>query len=142
MLHVYTKKELIPRGMDFVFDVDAFFNAHPLEDNSFNSRVLEYFECGGYCDVDTFNDRTGRSIYKEFMSTSCKALISISAHPDKCFNGIEIGKVAYRFFPYILEGHVFVDYRSGWVVEGFVEYYDSTKEMKTFILDGKEYKWN
>ena len=95
MLELFIKE--CPDELDFIMDVDKYFNSKHLRDDEYTHRVLREVEHAEMIDESTFKDRTGVGLKIDYLSTSTKCLLLLKYYPDIIINCDEIGYNALQF---------------------------------------------
>lgn len=96
MLNIYIGKEYIPEDKILIYDVEDYFGTVRIKDNLTNREIIKKIELGNYVDEETFEDKFGRSLFADCLSTSSKILICQNQEPDKyIFNASELGVNAH-----------------------------------------------
>lgn len=107
-LHVYTKMEYIPKGIDYVWYNDNFFDNRILYDDEVTKYILDKVEEAQFNNSRSFIGRNKGSgpINKENLSTGSKTFINIAHNPNICFDVFECGENVLALLPIIKEGHI------------------------------------
>ena len=96
MLNIYIGKEYIPEDKILIYDVEDYFGTVRIKDNLTNREIIKKIELGIYIDEETFEDKFGRTLFADCLSTSSKILICQNQEPDKyIFNASELGVNAH-----------------------------------------------
>lgn len=75
-------------------DVVAWFCYIQLDGCDFDRRIIENIEKGKYLDSRNFEDRFGRVLPRNLMSTGSKCALLVYHNPDCVINGVEMGRNA------------------------------------------------
>lgn len=80
MLNIWVGRNYIPKNLQFIYDPDS-INSFIKLDNSdeFVILVLNKIEKATIQDDETFIDRFGRGLFKQYLSTTTKILFRSSA---------------------------------------------------------------
>lgn len=107
-LNVYTNREDIPKGMQFINYNDKFFLSTSLRNDKFSGMVMKKIDKAEFHSRDTFigRDKSLGALNKEHLSTGCKTLLNIINNSDKCFDVMECGQNALELLPIITEGNI------------------------------------
>ena len=109
-LHIYDRKEDIPKETLFIDSNDIYFDANTkLLDNDFTRLVLKAIDKAEYVSEQTFTGRVKRwgALFKEHLSTGSKTLLNIQQHPEVCFNVAECGSNVKQLFAEIKDGRIY-----------------------------------
>ena len=109
-LNLYTSIEDVPKDLKLVNYNDAFFAIHTSLNNSeFEKRVLRDIDKTTYVSEEVFIGRTKSfgGLYKNYLSTGCKALLNIEKNPEGyCFDLLECGQNVLNMLKYLNKGNV------------------------------------
>jgi hypothetical protein len=92
-INIYTSKDKIPEGVEYVNQNDVFFGGVLLNDTVVVQRILAEIDKATYNSEETFIGRSKKlgAIYKEHLSTGAKTLINIVTNQNTCFDLLECG---------------------------------------------------
>lgn len=102
VLTIYVKK--IPKGCDFVFDVEALFKYISLKDDVFIRRVLKDVEQCKIINPTAVMDRVGHVLPVRNISTGVKAVLLNHYFPEKVINCTEVGD---NLLKYLTDGSIY-----------------------------------
>jgi hypothetical protein len=90
---MYTKKELIPEGVNYINKNDAYFEQLCLFNDEVTRKILYEIDKAMYNTDKTFigRDKSLGAIYKEHLSTGSKTLLNVYLNKDTCFDLLECG---------------------------------------------------
>ena len=109
-LHIYKGRENLPKDMEYIYDIDAFFVGVKLPDCEFVRKVLREIEKAEYVDEVTYKDRVGRYLYNSTLSSGSKILLAMYLYPSIIFNGIEMGGNCWDYMLSCTKSHVDITY--------------------------------
>ena len=113
MLRIFTDRNLIPKDIDFVLNVEASFMMNvDFKKTQFVEKVLDSIEEGRYLNSDSFIDRFGYKLNISELSTTSKILIMANEYPNKCINAVELGKAGHALVPLLKDACLYVG--DGW----------------------------
>lgn len=92
-LKVYTNREQIPVGTEYVNYNDKFFQSILLQNTDKTKVILSKIDEAQYNSDLTFigRDKELGALNKENLSTGCKTLLNILSNPEICFDVVECG---------------------------------------------------
>lgn len=77
-------------------DVVGWFCYIQLDGCDFDKHIIERVERGKYIDSRYFEDRFGRTLPRNCMSSGSKCALLVYHNPDSIINGVEMGRNALR----------------------------------------------
>lgn len=95
MLELFIRE--CPNELDFIIDVEKYFNFKRLRDDEYTHRVLREVEHAEWVDESTFKDRLGINLHVSCLSESTKCLLLLKYCPDIVINCDGIGCDALQF---------------------------------------------
>ena len=107
-LVIYTSKEELMVGMQYVNYNDQFFQWMYLHDDETTKTILREIDRARYNSKTTFigRDKDLGVLNKEYLSSGCKTLLNILYNPDKCFDISLCGNNALSLLRLIKNGNV------------------------------------
>ncbi len=75
MINIYTKRNLIPNGINIIDDPEGTFGFASLTGSDFQKLVIHDIDKGSYLDKDKFIDRFGVAVSIRELCTGTKSLI-------------------------------------------------------------------
>ena len=104
-LNVYKRSAKPENCIDFN---DQFFDVYTsLGDGLVSSPIIKAIDGSVYVDRDLFVGKyTKGPISRVMLSSGCKTVLNVAAHPDKCFDAIECGDNALAALLTINTGNV------------------------------------
>lgn len=88
-------------------DIVAWFHYVVLDGCVYDRQILKNVECGKYLDNKNFEDRYGRVLPRNLMSSGSKGALLVYHSSDSIVNGVELGRNALcELVTHCSRGHV------------------------------------
>ena len=93
-LHIYFEGVDQLPNLEIEHDVDTFFKCIKLTGCDYDRKIIAEVEHGKYVDNESFIDRFGRTLYRDFLSTGTKAALTLYHADNILLSGIGVGRNA------------------------------------------------
>lgn len=133
MLHLYSDKECIPKGVKYIRDNVRYFIDVTI--NKLDSRVdklLPLTDCAVYLNKDYFTDKYGCSVPWIDLSTGGMTLLNIFYNDDCCFDTLECGRNALTDLKNFSVGRAYPDH---------IWNLDKKDEIDVIVDDNPDYRY-